>query len=288
MTAMLALLLHGALSLAAAPVLAGLLRRRARPDQAWHDLRRLSRKQALRPEGTSWLFAAAPGASLSCTFAAALLVPSFTLGMATQPLADLLVLAGLLGLSRAALLLAGFDGGGAMERIAAQRAMLTRLVADPALLVLILVIAVPAGSTNLDTAATVLRESGVMRWSLALAAAAAVAVLAADEWPGGDAFAGRDLALVHLAAQLRLLLTLSLLATLVLPFGLAPAGSGPGAWIVGAACWAVKIAVLAGGSAGLAVLRARLRPLQAPELAGLGLVLALLAAAALFASQGAA
>ncbi len=288
MTAAVALLLHGALMLAAAPVLVGLLRRRAGADQAWRDLRRLLRKQSLRPEGTTWLFAAAPGTALACTALAALLVPSFTLGMATAPLGDLLVLAGLLALARAAVLLAGFDGGAAAG-IAVQRVLLTRLAADPAVFVLILVVALLAGSTNLDAAAAALRESGGLRWSLALSVAAAAAALAAADEPTAPAdYAGRDLALLHMAAHLRRLLILSLLATLVLPFGLAAAGSGPEAWVVGAACWAVKIGLLAAGAAGLGAMRARLRPLQAPELAGLGLVLALLAAAVLFASQGAA
>ncbi len=284
----LALLVHLALVLSMAPVLAGLLARRAHPRQAWRDLRKLYRKPVLRPE-RSLVFDVAPALSLSASLVAALLVPSFGLGMVTAPLADLVLLAGLFALSRAALLLAALECGDGLAGLAGQRLAVLRLVADPALLVLILVVAAATGSSNLDTAATALRDNGLHAPLLVAAFAGVIVLLAgAEREPLMLGFAGRDLAILQFAAQLRLVTVLSLLATLVLPFGLAPAGAWIDAWVAGAALWAVKLAVLGAASVALGTLRARLVPEQARELAALGLVLALLAAVLLFAGQRAA
>ena len=54
------------------------------PLQPWRDLARLFRKQSVVAEGASWLFRAAPSTAFAATFAAALLVPSFVLGMTTS------------------------------------------------------------------------------------------------------------------------------------------------------------------------------------------------------------
>ena len=99
MIGVLTLALHAALVLAAAPLLAGLralvrarLLGRAGPDvlQPCRDLARLLRKHPVLPDTTSWLFTAVPFVCLAVAVTAALLVPSFALGMATAPLADLI------------------------------------------------------------------------------------------------------------------------------------------------------------------------------------------------------
>lgn len=282
------LLPHLVLMLAAGPVLAGLLRRRAPARQAWRDLLRLARKAPVRLDNGSFA-ELAPALSAGASLVAALLVPSFTLGMATAPLADLILVAGLLGLGRAARVLAGVEAGTGLAGLAAQRVAVLRVVADPALLVLILVVAVATGTSNLDAASAVLRDGG-LHWPLIPAAAGAACVLLAGAEPEAlvGEFSGRDLAVLHFAAQLRAVTVLSLLAALVLPPGLASAAGGPEAGAVGAALWVLKLAALAAIGAALSGLRARLRPDQAPELAALGLVLALLAAALLFVGQRAA
>lgn len=295
----LTLLLHAALVLAAAPVLAGLLgRARARllgrsgPPalQPWRDLVRLARKQPVLAEDASWLFAAVPGVCVAATLAAALLVPSFALGMATAPLADLLVVAGLLALARCALALAGLDAGTAAGGMGASRTTSIAAYAEPVLLLVFLVLALLAGTTNLDATAAALREGGQgLRLPLGLAGLAVCVVVLADR-PGQDALAleysGRHLALIQYAAALRLLLWLSLIAAMFLPFGLAPAGAGPLAWIVGLLAWAGKLGGLCAGLLLLEASAAGLRVLDVPRLLGAALLLMLLAALLLFVSQG--
>ncbi len=158
-----------------------------------------------------------------------------------------------------------------------------RLLADPALLVLSLVVSAAAGTSSLDAAAAGLRDAG-LHWPLLFAAAALAVTLLSNIEPELE-WTGRDLAMLQFASQLRALTILSLLATLLLPFGLAPAGSTIEIWVPGAALWAVKVTVLGVLAAGLQRWRRRLRAEQAPELAALGLLLALLAAALLFAGQ---
>jgi formate hydrogenlyase subunit 4 len=275
----LALLPHLALMLAAAPVLAGLRELRA-PAQVWRELVRLYRKPALWPEHASW-FGAAPVASLGASLAAAVLTPSFTLGMASAPLADLVVIAALLLLPRLVLALASFDAGTGEAALAGQRASVLTAAVMPGLFVLVLVVA-SGGSSNLDAAAAALREAEPA-WYWLPAALAVAALLMALEAELGGPFAGRDLALLRFAAQLRLVTALSVVAALLLPFGLARAGAGLVAWLIGMACWAVKLAALGGAAALLR--RGRLRPEQLPELAAIGLLLALIAASLCFAGQ---
>ena len=307
-----ALLLHAALMPLAAVALAGVLgwlrarlQGRAGPPvlQPWRDLRRLARKQPVLPDASP-LLAAAPMASLAATGAAALLVPSFTLGMASAPLADLIVLAGLLALSRWAMALAGLDAGAASGGMAAGRAMSLATLSEPALLLVVFAVAGAAGSTNLDAVAASVRDDGAglrVASGLALLAAAIVALAesgrlpvadpgaAGELLPGPDAaalaFSGWHLALLEAAAALRLLAWLSLLVALFLPAGIAPAGSGPLAWAAGLAAWVAKLAVMAVALALFEARRPTMRRARLPELLGAAVLLGLLAAAFLFVGE---
>ena len=175
----LALLLHLALMLAAAPILLGAIRKlkarllaRTGPPiiQPWRDLARLARKQPVLAENASWLFSAAPAAAFTATLAAAALVPSFALGMTTAPLADLLVIGGLLALARVILALAGVVVGTAFGGIGSSREMMYASFAEPALVLVIFTLALLAGGTNLDAIAGLLMGGGQgLRVSLALA-----------------------------------------------------------------------------------------------------------------------
>jgi formate hydrogenlyase subunit 4 len=306
--------LHIALMLAAAPVLTGIVRWiearllgrvGASPLQPWRDLARLARKQPVLAENATLLFEAAPVVQFAAIGVAALLVPSFALGMASAPAADLLLIAGLLALARCTLALAGMDIGTGFGGIGASREMTFGVFAKPALLMVIFTLALLAGTTNLDTVAELLREgnSGPLV-SLGLAAVALVAVALAETGriPIDDPatrleltmvhqatvleYSGRDLALIDGAAMLKLLLWFTLIGTVFVPFGVAPAGAGPLAWLVGLVCWALKMGVLAVALAVIETALARMRVFRVPEFLGVALLLGLLAAVFLFVSQG--
>jgi formate hydrogenlyase subunit 4 len=298
-------LLHVVVLLAAAPLLAGLTARlrvrllgRAGPPivQPWRDLLRLSRKQPVLA-GTGWLFTAAPAVAFAATLAAAALVPSFATGMTTAPLADLLVIAGLLAAGRGVLALAAMDTGTAIGGIGASRAAAFSVFSEAALLMAAFALALLAGTSNLDLIVGLLRE-GVLgfRVSLGLAVLAIGLVALADggRRPVGGAvrdaleqqYSGRHLALLEWGAALRLLLWLTLIADLALPFGIAEATGAPLWWLVGLAGWAAKIAVLAVALAVFEVAAPKPRVVRVPEALGMALLLALLAVLALFAGQG--
>jgi formate hydrogenlyase subunit 4 len=311
---LLALLVHLGLAVLAAPLLTGLIRAakarlvgRQGPSvlQPWRDLARLLRKQPVVAEGTSWLFRAAPALSLAAILAALALVPSFAIGMATARLSDLLVIAGLLALSRAVTVLAAMDTGTAFGGIGASREVAFSVFAEPALFLVFFTLALLAGTTNLD-AIVHLVASGTLglRVSLALAFAglAAVAVAETGRIPVDNPathleltmvheamvleYSGRHLALIELGAALKLLLWLSLLAVLFAPMGLAEAAQSTILWLPAMLAWAVKIVVLGLALAAFETTRAKMRVFRVPEFLGVALLLGLLAAIFLFVSQG--
>lgn len=307
-------LLHAALMLAAAPLLVGVLRwfearlaGRTGPPllQPWRDLGRLVGKQSVLAENSSALFRTAPAVAFAALVAAAMLVPSFTPGMIGAPAADLLVIAGLMALSRSVLALAALDTGAAFGGIGASRGMLVSVCAEPALLLVFFTLALLAGSTNLDAVAAVLGEAGGARAALALALPALIAValaesgrvLAGDRMLGELAmvdaamaleYSGRHLALIKAAAALKLLVWLSLIAVVFAPFGVAPAGVSPAFWLPGLAAWAVKLCVLVAALALFETVLSRMRLFRVPAFLGIALLLALLAAVLVLAGQRAA
>jgi formate hydrogenlyase subunit 4 len=104
-------------------------------------------------------------------------------------------------------------------------------------------------------------------------------------------YSGRHLAMIELAGALRLLVWLSLITAIFIPFGIAPRPAESGAWLLvlwvgGMLTWAAKIGVLTVALAAFETSRAKLRVFRVPELLGMALLLGLLAAILLFVSQG--
>ena len=153
------LLVHIGLMIVTAPTVAGLidwldarLTGRSGPPVLlpWHDLVRLSRKTPMKLESVSVASRIAVPLSLGATLSAAALVPSFTLGMALAPLADVLVVVALLGIARIALVLAALDSGAPVPGLAAQNATALAVLAEPALMLSMLALALMGGSFNLE------------------------------------------------------------------------------------------------------------------------------------------
>ena len=307
-------LLHLALMLAAAPLLVGgvrwlksrLMGRRGPPPlQPWRDILKLLRKRPVLAESASLVSRVAPYLALGATALAAALVPSFAFGMLLAPMADLLLIGGLLALARVALALNGHDAGTPFGGLGAAREMTFAVFAEPALLVCVMVFAVLIGSTNLNAIGHGLTDGQMgLRVSLLFAAVALMAVALAEnarvpvDNPATHLeltmvheamlleASGRHLALWELQAALKLLVWLGLLAALFLPFGAAAPGSGPFAWGLGLVLWAAKIGLLALALAVFESAIAKMRVFRVPEFLGGALMLALLAAALIFVSTG--
>ena len=161
--------------------------------------------------------------------------------------ADLIAIIALLGSARFFLALAGLDVGTSFGGIGSSREVMIASLAEPAMLMIVFTLALIAGSTQLSTIAAfmaVAARSG-LRVSLGLALLALIMVAIAEnaripvDNPATHLeltmvheamvleYSGRHLALIELAAALKLLLYVSLIACLFAPWGLARARRRP-------------------------------------------------------------
>ena len=98
-------------------------------------------------------------------------------------------------------------------------------------------------------------------------------------------YSGRHLAVIELAASLKLLLYVSLIACVFAPWGLAAPGAGPLAHAIGVVAYLAKLGV---GGVLLALFEttiAKMRVFRVPEFLGAALMLGLLGTLLLFVSR---
>jgi formate hydrogenlyase subunit 4 len=312
----LALLVQGVqmlLVLLLAPGLVGLVRkikarltrRRGAPlIQPYRDLLRLMRKEVVLAENASWLFRVTPYLIFAGTWIAAALVPTFASGLQFSWTADLIAIVALLGSARFFLALAGMDVGTSFGGIGASREMMIATLAEPAMLLVVFSVSLVAGSTDLSSVAAYTASSAVgLRVSLGMALVALVIVAIAEnaripvDNPATHLeltmvheamvleYSGRHLAMIELAAALKLLLYLSLIACIFFPWGIADGGGGAGSHVRGMALYLAKLAT---GGVLLAVFEssiAKMRVFRLPDYLGAALMLALLGTLLLFVSR---
>ena len=143
---MLVLLLAPLLTGVIRKVKARLLRRRGPPlIQPYRDLIRLMRKDAVLAVNASWLFRAVPYLVFAATWVAAALVPTFATGLLFSWSADLIAIIALLGSARFFLALAGMDVGTSFGGIGSSREAMIASLAEPAMIMIIFVLALIAG-----------------------------------------------------------------------------------------------------------------------------------------------
>jgi formate hydrogenlyase subunit 4 len=272
--------------------------------QPYRELVRLMRKEVVLAENASWLFRVVPYLIFAATWVAASLVPTFRTGLLFSWSADLIAIIALIGSARFFLALAGLDVGTSFGGIGSSREVMIASLAEPAMIMIIFTVALIAGSTQLSTMAGFLVSSQVgLRVSLGLALIALIMVAIAEnaripvDNPATHLeltmvheamvleYSGRHLALIELTASLKLLLYLSLIACLFVPWGLVPADAASGALAIGIAAYIGKLAF---GSFLLALLEtsiAKMRVFRVPEFLGAALMLGLLATLLLFVSR---
>jgi formate hydrogenlyase subunit 4 len=102
--------------------------------QAYYDLGKLLRKEAVYSRSTSWIFRASPGIGLASVVAALALLP---ISGATAPLSfagDLILFAYCLGLMRFFTVIAALDTASSFEGMGASREVLFSAIAEPAVI----------------------------------------------------------------------------------------------------------------------------------------------------------
>ena len=287
-------------------VKARLLRRKgASVFQPYRDLARLLRKEVVLAESASWLFRVAPYLIFAATWVAAALVPTFATGLIFSWTADLIAIIALLGSARFFLALAGMDVGTSFGGIGASREVMFASLAEPAMLLTFFALALVAGSTQLSTVAAVLATPEVgLRVSLGMALIALIIVAITEnaripvDNPATHLeltmvheamvleYSGRHLAMIELAASLKLLLYLSLIACVFTPWGIATSGAGLAAFATGLAAYVAKLAVGGFLLAFFETSIAKMRVFRVPDFVGVALMLSLLGTLLLFVSRG--
>ncbi|MBR1131571.1 respiratory chain complex I subunit 1 family protein [Bradyrhizobium iriomotense] len=278
-------------------VKARLLRRRGPPLlQPYRDLIRLMRKDVVLADNASWLFRVIPYLIFSGTWVAASLVPTFGNGLLFSWTADLIAIIALLGSARFFQALAGMDVGTAFGGIGSSREVMIASLAEPAMLITVFSVAMIAGSTQLANVAEFMGSDAVgLRVSLGMAFVALTIMALAEnaripvDNPATHLeltmvheamvleYSGRHLALIDLSSQLKLLLYVSLIACVFLPWGMATADASVARLVFGALLYLGKLTVLGFLLAVFETSIAKMRVFRIPEFLGAALMLALLA-----------
>jgi formate hydrogenlyase subunit 4 len=301
-----------ALVLALAPLLVGITRkvkarllRRRGPSiiQPYRDLLRLLRKEVVLAENASWLFRSAPYIIFATTWVAASLVPTFATGLMFSWSADLIVITALLASARLFLALAGMDVGTSFGGIGSSRETMFASFAEPAMIMIVFIVSLIAGSTELSVVATHALSQLQLRVSFGLALIGLVIVAIAENGrvpvdnPATHLeltmvheamvleYSGRHLAVIELAAALKLLLYVSLIVCIFVPWGLAPYEAGAGAMAVSAVTYAGKLAFAGFLLALFEVSTAKMRVFRVPDFLGSALMLGLLGILLMFVSR---
>ncbi len=274
-------------------------RRGASVWQPYRDLSKLLRKGTVQSDSASPFFRAIPVLVLAATVTAAAMLPVLWAPSdpATLPLGDAILLVALLALARFLCAIGALDAGGAFGGMGASREMTVGLLVEPALMLAVFSVAVSGGTTDVgDLAAR--RETLALSWQapdlLALFAMLILTIAETGRIPVDNPDTHLELTMLHegmllehsgpglacivLATHTKQLVTLTLVAALFLPLGLAR-GTAPAEIALAAAAFAVKVLALATFLGLVESSYAKLRFFRVPQFLGLGLVCAFLALA---------
>ena len=272
--------------------------------QPYRVLGKLFQKEVVLAHNASPLFRSAPYVVFGCLALAAAIVPTLGTDLPLNAAADAIALVGLLALARTFVALAGMDIGTAFGGLGARREMMIGFLAEPALLMVLFTASLISSSTSLATIVETLAHRELVIYpSMAFAGVAFTMVSLAENGrvpvdnPATHLeltmvheamileYSGRHLALIEAASSVKLLLYLSVIACAFAPWGIAVAGQGFTAYLVGLGAYLAKLA--AGGFL-LAVFEtaiAKMRVFRVPDFLGAALMLGLLAALLLFVSR---
>lgn len=304
LTGLLIGLLQALLLLLAAPLLSGWSRvlrakmhNRHGPGvmQNYRDLIKLFKRQEVLPAQASWIMRVTPYVMMVALLLIAMILPVLTRRSPLGAVGDLITVIYLFALVRFFFSLSGLDSGNTFAGVGANREMTLAVLIEPIMLLVLFVVALLAGSTNLGTISdriangSIPFQAAVWLGMLAFAFAAFVemgklpfdlaeAEQELQEGPLAE-YSGRSLALMKWSLYLKQLLVVALLFGVFLPFGSLDLADGAllGAGVVFAfAAFAVKVLVFFVFAAVVENSMARVRFLQASQVTWVALGTALL------------
>jgi formate hydrogenlyase subunit 4 len=220
--------------------------------------------------------------------------------MLTAPISDFVTLIGLLALARAGIVLAGLESGFGFGGAGAAREILFSIFAEAALLVVLLSLVLITHITSIDGISTALRSGNTgisVSLGFALAAILAVALTETNRIPTDNPSGHLELAMVHeamileysgrflllfeYAGMLKLLLWMSLIGTIFLPFGMATAANLL-SWPGGILLWFLKLGIMTLALGLFEISTAKMRVFRIPEFLGVAMLLGVLSSIFLF------
>lgn len=266
--------------------------------QPYRDLAKLLRKGTVQSDSASPFFRAVPVLVLAATVTSAAMLPVLWAPAGHLPLGDAILLIALLALARFLSAIGALDAGGAFGGMGASREMTVGLLVEPALMMAVFSVAVAGGTTDLGDLAARRGTLAALSWQapdlLALFAMLMLALAETGRIPVDNPDTHLELTMLHegmllehsgpglacivLATHTKQLVTLTLVAALFFPLGLAR-GPAPLEIAIALAAFAVKVLALATFLGVVESSYAKLRFFRVPQFLGLGLVCAFLALA---------
>jgi formate hydrogenlyase subunit 4 len=216
-----------------------------------------------------------------------LFIPVFSERTPLTASGDLIVVVGLLALTRALLTLGGMDSGGAFGQMGSSRELAVGAIVEPVLLMSLVALALQPQSTRLGDIVAFgdahPAEFISLGWLLAAAGFGVVFVAETGRIPVDNPdthleltmihegmlieYSGRSLGMLHYAAMIKQLLLAALLVNVFLPFGMARF-EGAAGYAVGTLLVVVKVALVGLALAVLESAIAKRRFFELPDLIG--------------------
>jgi formate hydrogenlyase subunit 4 len=213
--------------------------------QPYRDLWKWMGKDGIYASSASWITRYAPAISFAALLAAVPLVPWFVLPTPLGPFGDLILLVGLLGLSRFVIALAALDGGSTFGGMGSSREMWMGALAEPVFLLVIFAFGSPAGSTQAGAIAARGVALGIAYANppllLAIVAYVLLLLVETGRLPVDNPathleltmvheamvleYTGRDLALIEWGRGFKLAIMFGLLIALAAPWGISTSGT---------------------------------------------------------------
>jgi len=237
-------LLQALVLLLAAPLLSGFSRvmrakmhSRRGPSvfQNYFDLAKLMKRQEVVSEQAGWVFRAAPHITIISMLLIAMIIPIFTVQSPYGWVGDLILVIYLYALSRFFFALCGLETGSTFGGMGGRRELLLSVLIEPVMLLVLFVIALLAGSTNLGVISSKIADGQIPYYTsvwLGMLAFAFAAFVEMGKLPFDVAEAeqelqegpltelsGRSLALMKWGIYLKQLVIVALFLAVFLPFG---------------------------------------------------------------------
>ena len=203
--------------------------------QNYRDLRKLMKRQEVISEQAGWVFHATPYISMASMLLVGAILPIFTVGSPFGWVGDLILVIYLYALSRFFFSVSGLDTGSTFGGIGSRRELLISVLVEPVMLLVLFVMALLAGSTNLGAISAGVATGQIPYYTsvwlgmLAFAFASFVEMgklpfdlaEAEQELQEGPLteFSGRSLALMKWGIYLKQVALVALFLAVFLPFG---------------------------------------------------------------------